>query len=838
MSARPRRIVVLGMMTKMPVAGVVWQTLHYVLGLRRLGFDPYYVETHGRTPSMLMKDDSVDGPAQAAAFIAALMRRFDLGDRWAYRPRYDETRCFGMSEGELERLYGSAELLFDLHGGTEPLPELSATDRLVYLETDPAQLQVELASGLPATLDFLDSHCAYFTYAENYGGADCGLPVSDRYDFHTTRQPVLTDLWQTSVPPEHDVFTTIGNWRQHWRDIWFQGETYTWSKHEEFEKFLDLPTRVGKRFELALGSYADQDRLALEAAGWQVAHAADFTMDTRAYRDYIAHSFGEFTVAKDQNVRLRTGWFSDRSATYLAAGRPVVTQDTGFGCALPTGEGLFSFASGDEVVEAIARIDGDPQRHRRAAREIACEYFAHDVVLGELLNHLGVDAPRPGRSRRSSPPAGFPRALSLTPASRRPTLLADETTRAVLACPIPRSQRPSESRDPEASIVVASFDSLPFTRLCLESVLAHTAPPEFELIVVDNNSRDGSREYLLELADRNRRVRLIANAQNFGFPAACNQGLAIARGKVLTLLNSDTMVAPGWLARLSTHLEDDSVGLVGPLTNRIGNEAEVATDYETWGGFLDEAARRAAAELGRTFELPTVTMFCLAMRRSVWERLGPLDADFGVGTLEDDDYSLRARRAGYRLLCAEDVLVHHFGEGSLGKLFEDGEYSRVIDRNRERFEHKWATPWEPYQRRQPAEYESLVEHVRQVLSARLPAGSTVLMVSKGDERLVELDGLRAWHFPCTPNGTWAGRHPADSAEAIAQLEELQEAGASYIAIPRPALWWLDFYEGLAMHLARRGGPLVEEDDCLVFALGPGGLPALAGQAGNAGERGR
>lgn len=838
MNARPRRIVVLGMMTKMPVAGVVWQTLHYVLGLRRLGFDPYYVETHGRTPSMLMKDESVDGPAQAAAFIAALMRRFDLGDRWAYRPLYDDPRCFGVGERELEQLYGSAELLLDLHGGTEPLPQLSATDRLVYVETDPAQLQVELASGLQSTVDFLDSHCAYFTYAENYGGTDCGLPFSDRYDFHATRQPVLTDLWQTSAPPERNVFTTIGNWRQHWRDISFEGDTYTWSKHEEFEKFLDLPARVGERFELALGSYEDQDRLGLEAAGWRVAHAADFSMDTRAYRDYIARSFGEFTVAKDQNVRLRTGWFSDRSATYLAAGRPVITQDTGFGCALPTGEGLFAFAHGDEVVEAIARIDRDPQRHRRAAREIACEYFAHDVVLGEMLDHLGIDAPRPGRSRRSSPPAGFARSMSLTPVSRRPTRLAEETARAVLESPIPSAQPPSDLRNPEASIVVVSYDSLLFTRLCLESVLAHTAAPEFELVVVDNGSSDGSRDYLLELADRNKRVRLIANAQNFGFPAACNQGLAIARGEILTLLNSDTMVAPGWITRLAAHLRDDSSGLVGPLTNRIGNEAEVATHYETWGGFLDEAARRAAAQAGRGFEIPTVTMFCLAMKRSVWERLGPLDTGFGVGTLEDDDYSLRARRAGYQLRCAEDLLVHHFGEGSFGKLFSGGEYGRVIDRNRRRFEHKWGAPWEQYERRQPSEYTSLVEHVRGILSARLPAGSTVLLVSKGDERLVDLDGLRGLHFPCTADGTWAGRHPSDSAEAIAELEELGAAGASYIAIPRTAFWWLDFYEGLARHLGRRGGPLVEEDDCLVFALGPGERPGLAGRAGDAGERSR
>jgi GT2 family glycosyltransferase len=830
-------MVVLGMMTKMPVAGVVWQTLHYVLGLRRLGFDPYYVETHGRTPSMLMRDETVDGFAQGAAFLASIMRRFDLGDRWAYRPLYEDPRCFGMSQRELEKLYGSAELLFDLHGGTEPLPELSATDRLVYVETDPGQLQAELAAGLQSTFDFLDSHCAYFTYAENYGAPDCGLPFGERYEFHPTRQPVLTDLWESSGPPTHERFTTIGNWRQHWRDITLDGEVYTWSKHQEFERFIDLPARLGNRFELALGSYADTDRQLLEGAGWRVAHAADFSMDLHAYRNYIGRSFGEFTVAKDQNVRLRTGWFSDRSATYLAAGRPVITQDTGFGSALPTGDGLFAFTDADQVAEAVELIDADPRRQRRAAVAVARDYFAHDVVLGEMLDHLGVDAPKPGRSRRSSPPAGFPRALSLVPVSRRPTRLSEATKETVLSAPIPRAGRAAPAA-PSATVVVVSYNSLPFTRLCLESVLAHTEPPAFDLVVVDNASTDGSLEYLLALADGDPRVRLIANDRNTGFPAACNQGLAIARGELLVLLNSDTMVGPGWLERLAAHLASDKVGLVGPVTNRIGNQAEVATGYETWGGYLNEAAHRAAAQPGAAFEIETVTMFCLAMTRAVHQRLGPLDTGFGVGTLEDDDYSMRARRSGYRLLCAEDVLVHHFGEGSFGKLFEDGEYSRVLDRNRGHFEQKWGTPWAQYGRRQPPEYEALVGRVRELLASRLPAGSTVLVVSKGDDRLIDLEGHRGWHFPRTSDGTWAGRHPADSEEAIAQLEELHAAGAAYLAIPRPGFWWLDFYGGLADHLRRRHGPHIEDEACLVFALQADETPALAAPAdtGRADER--
>ncbi len=174
--SRPK-IVLLGMMTKMPVAGVVWQNLHYLLGFERLGCEVYYVETHARTPSMLMSSERDDSSALAAEFISAIMRRFGLSDRWAFRALHDDGHCFGMSELQLDRLYGEAELLINLHGGTQPLPELAATGRLVYLETDPVQLQLELRHGVQETLDFLEPHCAFFTFAENWGKPDCRAAV-------------------------------------------------------------------------------------------------------------------------------------------------------------------------------------------------------------------------------------------------------------------------------------------------------------------------------------------------------------------------------------------------------------------------------------------------------------------------------------------------------------------------------------------------------------------------------------------------------------------------------------------------------------------------------------
>ncbi len=814
---RPK-VVLLGMMSKMPVAGVVWQYLHYLLGFERLGYEAFYVEAHGRTPSMLMQSgETTDASGRAAAFIATIMRRYGLSGRWAYRALHRDGRCFGMTERRLGELLGSAELIVNLHGGTKPLPELRATDRLVYLETDPVQLQLELAEGYEAAYEFLEAHAAFFTFAENYGQADCLLPVSERFHFETTRQPVLPELWETERPPAHDCFTTIGNWSQPWRDVAVDGAVYTWSKDQEFKKLLDLPAKAGRRFELALSSFEDADRALLEEHGWRVRRAMEFSTDLVAYREYIAASAGEFTVAKDQNVHFKTGWFSDRSATYLASGRPVITQDTGFGHALPTGEGLFAFGSEEEAVDALARIDVEPERHRQAARELAREHFAPEVVLGKLLDHLGMRVP--GRAGEV-PRAPFPFGMQLTPVSRRPTKLAAATLEAVEATPPPAGV--SEAPAPRASIVVVSFNSLAFTRLCVESVLANTGEPPFELIVVDNASGDGSCEYLEEMAERDARVRLLANEENAGFPAACNQGLAAARGEMLVLLNSDTIVAPGWLTGLEAHL-DTGAGLVGPVTNRIGNEAEVPVSYETYGDFLREAAARGTKRRGEAIEIPTLTMFCLALRRAAWDGIGALDESFGVGTLEDDDYSQRARRAGLRLLCAEDVLVHHFGEGSFGKLFGDGSYSRLLDRNRQQFERKWGEAWQPYQRRQTPEYAELIAEVRRTLRQTLPSDSTVLVVSKGDERLLAVDELQVWHFPRLSDGSWPGHHPADGHEVIAGLEELCAQGAEYIAFPAPMLWWLDFYAGLAGRLDGRA--VHSNEACAIYSLVPAAQPA-------------
>jgi len=418
--------------------------------------------------------------------------------------------------------------------------------------------------------------------------------------------------------------------------------------------------------------------------------------------------------------------------------------------------------------------------------------------------------------RRPRPVRPFPGSLVLAPVSRRPTLLEEPTLRAILGRPVPAFP----DGGPDAAVVVVTRDNLPFLRLCLESVLAAGAPEE--LIVVDNGSIDGTAEYVARLAELNSGVTLVRNESNRGFAAASNQGAALATAPVLVLLNDDTAVSPGWLERITAHLDSARVGMVGPTTNRTGNEAQVDAGYRTWAEFVRFADGRATEHAGEAFELSTLTMFCVAMPRELYEEIGPLDERFGIGLLEDDDYSRRVRDAGYRLLCADDAFVHHFGETSFGKLVASGEYGRVLEANRRRFEEKWQAPWEPYERRRSRRYRELGERMRQAVADVVPPGATVLVASRGDDELLRIDGRRACHFPRSPSGGYAGHHPADGAEAIALLETERAAGAGYIVFPGTAMWWLDHYVELRLHLESSYlRAFSDPDTCVIFDLRTG-----------------
>ena len=379
-------------MANCPIAGVVWQHLHYIVGLQRLGHEVYYIEDTSRIPYDPVQQTPTEDYTYAAQTLARLADEFGFKDRWAFCPRYkslDETA--GLSRPFLRELYRTADAMLNICGSHELNDDLLLSDRVIYVESDPAVEQIKVDLGDAATIEFLRRHMARFTFGENIGRAEFPVPLHG-IEWLPTRQPVVTDFWQTGGPAAPGSrFTSIANLATGGKkDIAWRDEHYLWSKLPEFQKYRPAPTAAGEDFELATTFKDAALRAQFEESGWRIVSPDEISVDHRLYVEYIQGSKGEFTVAKDQYVRLHTGWFSDRSACYLAAGRPVITQETGFSRLYGGGKGLFAFQTPEDVVAAVGEINGDYAAHCRAAAEIAREHFEAETVLRSLLEVAGV----------------------------------------------------------------------------------------------------------------------------------------------------------------------------------------------------------------------------------------------------------------------------------------------------------------------------------------------------------------------------------------------------------------------------------------------------------------
>ncbi|MDA8308589.1 MAG: hypothetical protein M0Z81_17425 [Deltaproteobacteria bacterium] len=383
------KLIVFGIMFWYPLAGVTYQFLHYLTGLRRLGWDVYYVEDSSRWVFDLKDFELTPDASANIELVAPVLERHGFSGKWAFRGAYEGGKCYGMNEGQLGRLYKEADALLNVTASQELREEHMAIPRRVYVESDPFNVQVKVLEGDVKTLNALSAHDIHFSFGENLGQPDCDLPV-EFVTWRPTRQPVLMDLWQNPYPPAGDsLYSTITTWKNKGKDLTFRGETYYWTKDREFLKIIDLPKRRPAGFELAT-QVDEQTRRLLSENGWRLADSMHISSDIDRYREYIQKSRGEFTVTKDQVVRPRTGWFSDRSACFLAAGRPVITQETGFSKFLPTGKGLFGFSTMDEILAAVDVIESDYEGSCKAAREIAQEFFAAEKVLGKLMSEAGL----------------------------------------------------------------------------------------------------------------------------------------------------------------------------------------------------------------------------------------------------------------------------------------------------------------------------------------------------------------------------------------------------------------------------------------------------------------
>jgi hypothetical protein len=387
-----KRIVVMGFMGSCPIAGVIWQHIHYVVGLQRLGHAVYYIEDSARLPYNPETFEVNNEFDYAAQLLNRLSREFGFKNRWAFCARYlAGNPTAGLPLKRIRQLYRDADAILNICGAQEFNDDLLVSDRILYIESDPGVEQIKIDKGIKATTNYLQRHRALFTFGENVGTKSFPVPTHG-FKWLPTRQPVVTDLWKTQrAPPRAAVFTSVANWSTSGlKDITWRGDKYLWSKSREFLRFISAPKKSGETFELATNIEDANTRAKFLRNGWRLHSPLQLSVDYWLYREYIRHSKGEFTVAKDQYIRLNTGWFSDRSACYLAAGRPVIIQETGFTKFYGGKAGLLSFRSLSEIVDAVKVINADYAKHSRAARALAREFFEAENVLKSILDRAGI----------------------------------------------------------------------------------------------------------------------------------------------------------------------------------------------------------------------------------------------------------------------------------------------------------------------------------------------------------------------------------------------------------------------------------------------------------------
>jgi hypothetical protein len=382
-------IIILGLLGQFPLAGIAWQLVHHLVGLQRLGFDMYYIEDTGTAPYDPRVKSLVYDCSYSVEFINTVLQHVGLENAWAYRDGLHD-QWYGLSESQVREIATHAVCAINLCGASNPAAMTCRPQgKLIYLETDPVLYQVRLAEGEATARQFLALHDAHVTYGENLGERDCPIPLPC-FAWKKTRPPVVLDLWQSCLDSPGRRFTTIATWHNRGKDLTFQGQTYYWSKHLNFLAVADLPRRSSQELELGVEIDDTKELEEFRRGGWILTNPLSVSHKMDVYREYIHASRGEFTVSKDAVVRTKSGWFSDRSVCYLAAGRPVVTQETGFSKFIPTGNGLFGFRSPDDAQAALETINSNYPHHSQAASEIANEYFAAEKLLGRMLHDVGV----------------------------------------------------------------------------------------------------------------------------------------------------------------------------------------------------------------------------------------------------------------------------------------------------------------------------------------------------------------------------------------------------------------------------------------------------------------
>ena len=384
------RIVVLGYIVRGPVGGLAWHHLQYVLGLVRLGHDVRFVEDSDDYPACYDPVRHVvdSDPSYGLRFASDAFGGLGIGDLWSYYDAHT-AQWFGPDRANAEQFCRSADLVLNL-SGMNPLRDWTHIVPIrALVDTDPLFTQIKHLTD-PIARERARQHTAFFSYAENIAAGTARIP-DDGFKWRPTRQPIVLDCWGISSPPSGARYSTVMQW-QSYSPVEFDGIRYG-TKSMSFEPYMDLPRRTSAHLEMAVGG-ADAPREMLRSNGWSVQDPLSVASSPWDYKTYISGSRGEFTVANQGYVVSNSGWFSDRSAAYLASGRPVVTQETGFSEWLTAGAGLFSFETSEAALEAVATIERDYIHHSRAARRLAEEYFNSAEVLSLLTEQANEGTPK------------------------------------------------------------------------------------------------------------------------------------------------------------------------------------------------------------------------------------------------------------------------------------------------------------------------------------------------------------------------------------------------------------------------------------------------------------
>jgi hypothetical protein len=386
-------IIVGGFIGILPAGGVTWDYIQYPLGFHEMGHDVYYIEDTRLYPIYQKEGSNWDDASSSVSHLQQVMRAFGFDGRWAYR---DEAsgKCFGLSEKEVKNICRKADIFVNISCSTFLRDEYLSIPVRILIDSDPMFTQIQyvsgqaFTSGKPAMVDLISNHNYYFTFGENIGSDDCLIPTCD-LQWYATRQPICLKYWPvTSLPANGQTFTTLMNWSAG-KKLCYRNKEWG-QKDEEFNKIIHLPQLVSKiNLSIAVSQTNSANgffpKEAIQSYGWEIVEPGKIAGDWRQYSQFIGCSTGEFSVAKQTYVKAKTGWFSCRSACYLAAGRPVVVQDTGWSKFIPSGEGVLAFDDMQSAADALERVVADKEHHARKAREIAEEYFDSTKVLNSML---------------------------------------------------------------------------------------------------------------------------------------------------------------------------------------------------------------------------------------------------------------------------------------------------------------------------------------------------------------------------------------------------------------------------------------------------------------------